>query len=290
MDEEVMDEIRPDDSTQESGQQANDQTRQATDEKPDGVSDQSVDGGTGKGEEAHPLEPGGKRFNQVYARAKDAESKYHAERERAARLEGELEALRKQPAASAQQAAPARYTGSQLQTFIDEGKITVGQALSYQEETLKLEAARLVEQKVEEKLSTVTRQSTVQREVARYKEAIPDIDVPGTEAHQKLEREYTFLVNMGYDAKDPKTEILAARAAFGDPDLMKQKQAARTITTGRDTMQDIAANGKPKPSEKDPLKDLSSAQRQHYQRMIDKGVYTGWAEVKEELAFVPPRR
>jgi hypothetical protein len=55
-------------------------------------------------------------------------------------------------------------------------------------------------------------------------------------------------------------------------------------------MQDIAASGKPKPSEKDPLKDLSSSQRQHYQRMIDKGVYKGWAEVKEELAFVPPRR
>lgn len=289
MDNEVIDEVRQDDPTHVETQEVNAGGPTATDEKSDVQDHQGDDAGT-QDHTAHPLEPGGKRFNQVYARAKDAETKYHAERERAARLEGELDALRKQPATAAQPATPARYTGTQLQSFIDEGKITVGQALSYQEESLKLEAARLVDAKVEEKLSTATRQSTVQREVSRYQEAIPDITVPGTEARQKLEREYAYLVSMGYDAKDPKTEVLAARAAFGDPDLIKQRQAARTITTGRDTMQDIAANGKPKPSEKDPLKDLSSSQRQHYQRMIDKGVYNGWAEVKEELAFVPPRR
>ena len=289
MSDEVIDEVRQDDPAQDEAAQINTGGSTTPDEK-SGVQDQpDVDAGT-QDQNAHPLDPGGKRFNQVYARAKDAEGKYHAERERAARLEGELEALRKQPAATAQPVTPARYTGAQLQSYIDEGKITVGQALAYQEESLKLEAARLVDQKVEEKLSTVTRQSTVQREVSRYQEAIPDITVPGTEARQKLEGEFRYLVSMGYDAKDPKTEVLAARAAFGDPDLIKQRQAARTITTGRDTMQDIAANGKPKPSEKDPLKDITAAQRQHYQRMIDRGVYKGWAEVKEELAFVPPRR
>jgi len=289
MSDEVIDEVRQDDPAHVEESQVNAGGATATDEE-SGVEDQpGVDAGT-QDQNQHPLEPGGKRFNQVYARWKDADGKYHVERERAARLEGELEALRKQPAAAPAAATPARYTGAQLQSYIDEGKITVGQALAYQEESLKLETSRLVDQKVEEKLSTATRQSTVQREVSRYQEAIPDITVPGTEARQKLEREYAYLVNMGYDARDPKTEVLAARAAFGDPDLIKQRQAARTITTGRDTMQDIAANGKPKPSEKDPLKDLSSSQRQHYQRMIDKGVYKGWAEVKEELAFVPPRR
>ena len=54
-------------------------------------------------------------------------------------------------------------------------------------------------------------------------------------------------------------------------------------------MQDIPASGKPKTDPKDPLKTITGEQRKYYQRMIDKGQYKGWAEVRDELAFVLPR-
>lgn len=289
MSDEVQDEIRQDGAVGTEGVQSQlegqETPHEADGKQPDGVSHEAAHEGTQSEDEKHPLEPGGKRFNQVYARAKDAESKYQQERERAARLEGELEAMKRQPPATKAESAPARYTEAQLQAFVDEGKITTGQALAYQAETLRTETKQMVDQKIQDTLSSVTKQSSLQKEVERYRKVIPDIDTPGTEARQKLEKEFTYLVNMGYDLKDPKTEILAARAAFGDPAVLEAKHNARTLVQGRDTMQDIPASGRPKPAEKDPLKTLTPAQKTHYERMINKGVYKGWDEVKEELVF-----
>lgn len=284
MADEVMDAVQLDDSPQQ------------TETVPEGDAAKTAesevgtaqDAGTQDQESSHPLEPGGKRFNQVYARAKDAEARLQSERERAARLEGELEALKRTPA-EPKTAIPPRYTASQLQAMIDEGKATVGQVLEYQEETLKKELAAEVDKKVSETLSTHQRGNTVQSELQEYKTLVPEALQAGTPENQRVLKEFSYLVNMGYDRNDPRTEVLAARAAFGDPESLKTKRAAKAIPTGRDTMQDTTSSGKPKPSEKDPLKDLTSRQRQHYQHMIDRGVYSGWAEVKEELAFVPKR-
>ena len=54
-------------------------------------------------------------------------------------------------------------------------------------------------------------------------------------------------------------------------------------------MQDIATTGKPKADAKDPLKTITGEQRKYYQRMIDKGQYKGWADVREELTYTPKR-
>lgn len=285
MSNEVQDDIRLDDPPQQ------------TETVPEGDAAQAAEPEVGTAQEAgaqgsenqHPLEPGGKRFNQVYARAKDAEARLQSERERAARLEGELEALKRTPT-EPKTATPPRYTAAQLQAMIDEGKATVGQVLAYQEETLKKELAAEVDKKVSETLSTHQRGSTVQTELNEYKTLVPEALQVGTPENQKVLKEFSYLVNLGYDRNDPRTEVLAARAAFGAVDSLKNKLSAKAIPTGRDTMQDTTASGKPKPSEKDPLKDLTARERQHYQHMIDRGVYSGWAEVKEELAFVPKAR
>ena len=281
---EVMDEVQQHDSPETTDQTTDAVVATETPVQSPGGDEAQDDGSH---EKPHALEPGGDRFKQVYARAKDAEARLQAEREAKARLEGELEALKRQPPQTTP--TPPRYTASQLQTMIDEGKATVGQVLAYQEETLKLDLARQVNEKVSQHLETTTKQTAIQREVARYREAVPEVDTPGSAERIKLEKEFTYLVSTGYDAKDPRTEVLAARAAFGDPDVAKSKRDARTITPKRDTMQDIASNGNPNATTKDPLKDLTVVQRQHYQKMIDKGVYKGWGEVKEELAFVPGR-
>ena len=240
-------------------------------------------------QEAHPLEPGGERFKQVWARGKDAEYKLQQERERAARLEGELQALK-----ATQQAKPAEpiYTMSQLQAFVDEGKISQAQALDYWAKQSEKEAERKAEAKFNALYESKTKTSTIQQELDKYKSAVPEILQAGTPEYLKMEREHTYLVNMGYDATDPRTAVLAARTAFGDPASISQRKKAATIPGERPTMQDVQTTGSSgtKPAQNDPLKSLSPAQKAHYQKMIANGMYpNGWKVVAEELAWSPGR-
>jgi hypothetical protein len=238
--------------------------------------------------EPAPLEPGGKRFKQVYARAKTAEAQLQQEREARARLEGQLEATRTAPPVGEPKAEP-RLTWTQLQAGIQDGKITEVQARDYDRETIKQELRVELNQRLDQELTVKTRTNTVQSQLDDYKATVPEILTPGTPERVKLQAEFDYLVRMGYDAKDPRTDLIALRTTFGDVKVAKERREAKTGIKERETMQDIANSGKPKSDAKDPLKTITGEQRKYYQRMIDKGQYKGWAEVREELAFVPPR-
>lgn len=250
--------------------------------------DTHTDQGADGNDEPSALEPGGKRFKQVYARAKDAETKLQQIREEKARLEGQLEATRTAAAVPESKPEP-RLTWTQLEAGIAEGKITQAQALDYRDETIQKALEAKFEQKLREDRSTRDRTTTVSGELDQYKQAIPAVLAQGTPERQKVEREFSYLVSLGYDAKDLRTELLACRTALGDIQQVKERQAASGIPSHRGTMQDIPASGKPKTDPKDPLKTMTGEQRKYYQRMIDKGQYKGWAEVRDELAFVLPR-
>src|SRR6185295_19665914 len=131
--------------------------------------------------EAHEpsaLEPGGKRFKQVYARAKDAETKLQQLREEKARLEGQLEATRTAPPVHEPKVEP-RLTWTQLEAGIAEGKITQAQALDYRDETLRQELESKFEKKLEQERTTRTRETTVVGEVDEYKKTVPNVLVIG---------------------------------------------------------------------------------------------------------------
>lgn len=229
------------------------------------------------------------RFDQVYARAKDAETKIQLEREQRARLEGELEAMKRAPAQPTAP-TPPRYSAAQLQQMIDEGKATVGQVLAYQEEALRKELETKLDEKVQATLSAKAKTSTLQHEMDRYKQVVPEVTQEGTPERQKVVQEFSYLVEMGYDAKDPRTELMAVRAALGSVETIQAKRNAKAIPTGRETMQDIQSNSGKPVGEPDVLKKMTAAQRQHYQRMIDRNVYKGWEEVREELKFAAANR
>lgn len=291
---EVTGEIQQHDSslTTESGQ-AGDQSTQET-PRADGQSPSQPETETveGDGGGSHPLEPGGDRFKQVWARAKDAELKLHTERERAARLEGELDVLRQLGKDTPKTPPPKEYTWRELQTAIDAGQISMAQAMEHREEVLRRAAQKEADEKIRTTLETTNRVSTVQQEISRYREVVPEALQVGSTERQTLEKEFAYLVSMGYDGKDPRTELLAARTAFGSLDAIRQKQAASKITSERNTMKDThTTNGnKTTTVEKDPVKGLTAEQTKHYQRLIDRGVYAkGWDDVRAELKWERPR-
>lgn len=240
-------------------------------------------------EEPHPLEPGGDRFKQVWARGKDAEYKLQQERERAARLEGELQALK---ATHSTKPADPIYTMAQLQGFVDEGKISQAQALDYWAKQSEKEAERKAEAKFNALYESKTKTQSIQQELDKYKAAVPEILQAGTPEYARMEQEHQYLIQMGYDPNDMRTAVLAARAAFGDPTTMAQRKKATTQQGARPTMQDVQTTGSSssKPAAKDPLHTLSPAQKAHYTKMIANGMYpNGWKDVAEELAWNPGR-
>ncbi len=264
----------------------------APSEKPDEIAEsspaESEPGPEPEEGEPSPLEPDGKRFKQVWARAKTAEAQLQQIREDKARLEGELEATKRPPVTPETKPEP-RLTWTQLEAAIEEGKVTSAQAKEYDRETLRKELQAEFERKLSETRDTDRRGSTVQSELDQYKQTVPSIVTRGTPERLKVEKEFSYLVSLGYDRNDLRTELLACRTVLGDVTTMKARQAAQTTIGGRDTMQDVAGNNKPKTDEKDPLKTLTGVERKHYQKRIDRGVYKGWSEVKEELQYVPPR-
>jgi len=286
-DEKESDALRPDDSADQAQESPEPKTPYAAP-----ISDAAVGADDGQGDAgeagASPLEPGGARFKQVWARAKTAEAEAQQLREAKARLEGQLEATRTAAPVTESKPEP-RLTWAQLEAGIEEGKITRAQAMDYREESIRKELEVKFDNRLKNVLATHSRGATVQSEIEQYKSTVPEIKTKGTPERIKLEQEFSYLVSLGYDENDSRTELLACRTTFGDVKVAQERQAAKTTIQERDTMQDIPASGKPKPDAKDPLKTITGEQRKYYQRMIDKGQYKGWAEVREELAFVPQR-
>lgn len=230
------------------------------------------------------------RFKQVYARSKEAERQLAEVREAKARLEGELEATRRvQQEQKASTPPVPEYTWPQLQTAIDEGKITLSQAMEYREKFTRDSLQREYEKKLEQVVHDKTRVDTVQQELGKYVAALPGLKQSGSDEQKRALQELNYLGTLGYDIKDPRTEVIAVRAAFGDLDTIAKKAQIKHTSQGRDTMQDIASSGKPSSAKADPITKLTSAQKTHYERMIARGQYPkGWDDVREELAWVKP--
>jgi len=236
------------------------------------------------------LEPGGERFKQVWARAKAAEAKLESQaselqREREERIR--LEERTKVQEETAKKADP-EWSWDQLENAIAEGKITRAWANDYREKLVEERATKKAEQRLEAKLSTTSQQTTVQADVDRYKRAVPEVMQPGSPERVKVEREYAYLTQtLGYPATRA-TELAAMRSALGDPDMVERAALAKTSTTKEAYQETQSSSHKPTGATKDPVKGLDDRTRKHYEKMIERGRYKGWDEVREELAWEKP--
>ena len=237
----------------------------------------------------HPLEPGGDRFKQVWARAKSAEDeakvlKADLQREREERIRYE-ERLK------AQEATPPKkdpvYTWTQLEDFITAGTLTRAQAAEYREGQIKQEADVMLDRKLEQRLQQAERTRTVTTDLDSYKALVPTIMQPGTPEREKVTREFQYMVQVLGMPNTVNTELAATRAALGDLDSVKRARSADTIR--RDNLEatvETTTPGKTPVKGKDPIEGLDARQKDHYQRMIKAGRYkNGWDDVRKELTW-----
>lgn len=250
-----------------------------------------------KGEEGntspHPLQEGGRRFEQVYAQKKQTERELADERDKRIRLEAQLELLKKGETETAQV-----YTWEQLNPMIASGQITMTQAQAHREAVLRQEIKQEVTREYRNETSALTKEQTLGQEIFSYIQSAPNLKNQDDPVRQKLDDEFDYLVELhGHDASkmtpvQRKTlELTALRTVLGPRESLTKRMAPM-----EDTHQGLPrGGGNQRPSNVNPdqklLDALTPREVAHYNRAIKRGHYAdGWKGVVAELKFQRPTR
>lgn len=241
--------------------------------------------------EPHALDPEGKRFKEVWARAKAAEARMQEEREGRIRAEAEAQVLRETRAAQPAKPDDKVLSWPELKQMVADNKISESDALEYREKAVRTQAVREAETNITNKFSQQSRNARIDAEIGRYKDAIPDVNVQGTDERKKFDTEFRYQVEFaGMDPKSLTTQLAALRAVYGPAEKAVQYAKARK-SSGAESYAETsgggaAVNAQPAKTWKDKLAPHETA---HYDRMIAHGRYgdpaTAWDRIKDEIDF-----
>lgn len=234
--------------------------------------------------EVNPLEPGGDRFKQVWARAKRAEEERDRERaERDREREERIRLSERLKTIEEQKQAQPEYTWDQLEEFITEGKVTRGQAQEYKD--------RMTEQRLERKFkqqqAIESKDSRILGEIEQYKQLLPDIMTHGSETRQKYEREFQYMVGALGMPDNYATQLAATRAAFGDVETVKTRNTSKKVITNKESFMETHAPSKQSSPGKSFKDTLAPWQIAHYEKLLTHRVYKDWKDIEEEQTWKP---
>lgn len=219
--------------------------------------------------------------------ALDAERKARQKLEtELARVSGTVEGLK-----SGQQkpTETTTYTRTQLRAMVNEGKITEDQM----DTQLEIQQEAKFNKRIEERTAaavTETRAATkIGAELAAYTDAHPDLLDEDSDTRAKVQTEFDYLVGLGDDPKNPATELKAVRAALGQiAPKGRRKQPEMHEETGGS-----GGDSRERGADNDGwAKGLTSAQKAHYTRQVNKGIYKDFNDknLKAEIALAGRRR
>lgn len=179
--------------------------------------------------------------------------------------------------------SPKELSAAELRQAVDEGKLTEDESEAIKGRQIEKRVTAKVTEEVETRLAGKNLSERVSTDIGRYKQAIPDLADSDSAAFKKVQAEYTYLTQQGYDANDPRTELIAVRAAFGDVDqLQKIKPGTREThqeTGGHQETGAESADGAPK--------DMPADTKRYYQDQINQGVVIDWEAAKAEYSYKP---
>lgn len=185
------------------------------------------------------------------------------------------------------------YTWAQLQQAVQENKITEEVAQQIWADQIVDRAVKTATDTVTTTLSDTTSAARVEAEIAKYREAIPQIMDPASEQRQRVTREFMRLTaELGYARDNLRTELVALQAAFGPID-----QVVKAVKTRTEGHRDVSGDTDPGPADDDkdqdpgntPPSSMSAEERRYYEHAIRNKVYQNWGAVREELKFANKR-
>ncbi len=167
--------------------------------------------------EPHPLAEGGARFNEVYARMKQAE-------ERATRMEGMLAAQQRPQQPQQQQV----YNAAQLQVMVDRGQVTPMEASDYlaqlhaRAQALQTTTAAIQMQQLNAKVQAAA------EEVNTFISKVPSLrDTNSAEFQKVAQIAYQTAEDMGLPATDFRVQRAALRQVYGSVERITSNGQAR---------------------------------------------------------------
>lgn len=241
------------------------------------------------------------RFSEVIGQKNHLDAELQCEREERIRLEERLRAKETAQRAAQEQTT---YKRADLLAGVERGEISQVQADEQWERQLVSAAEERAVARMRQEQSVASSQQTIARELAEYRDVVPDAWVPSSPARQQASQEYQRLVGRlmaaGMPVPAPNTpqamalEAEALRAAFGPVERIKQaKQDVDLTRTTRDTHREVGGGTVPEhvtsTGKDDPIKNLRAKERTWYERKIEQRVYKGWDEVRNELTYKNPR-
>ncbi len=203
-----------------------------------------------------------------------------------AELRGQVQVLTSTRAASNGGAgeSPKELSAADLQNAVDEGKMTAAEAIEINGRQIERRLETKLTGKFEAELEMRTTAQFVTSEIAAYQEAIPALTDRDSAEFQKLKTEYQFLVKLG-DPEDQRTELKAARAAFGDIAKLKAIKGVGQRETHQET------GGGAEPSEGGSTegwpKGMPADTRDYYQDQIAQGALADQKAAVTEWSYKP---
>lgn len=211
----------------------------------------------------HPLEPGGRRFEEVYARMKDAERRAQEQAERVARLEGQV-SVAQRPA----QPQSQFYSVEVIQAAIDRGQITPAagaQQLAWQQ-------TQIAGQQYAQQARIQEQVKTALGEVRQYMDKIPTLKDSGSPEITKVaDAARDIAEEMGLTIEDPRVQRRALRETFGTLDRVttraktqeadRQSRVPHAESGGGGGAAPVVTNGD------DPLKGVDPKQLAYWKRL-----------------------
>lgn len=171
------------------------------------------------------------------------------------------------------------YSRAELLSMVDDGQLSQLKADSLWESQIE----KNVTEKVLQQVESSNANSRVGRELDRYIEFVPDLMKDGSENRAKVAKEFSYLVSHGSPG-DQSTQLAALRTVYGSIEKLSKKSTQHV-----ETHQETGGGHKPEPkTDKGLLKTLSSREKAHYEKGIEKGLYKGWDDVEKELEYANP--
>ncbi len=172
--------------------------------------------------EPHPLEPGGDRFKQVYARAKHAE-------EKADRLEREVSEMRTVQAQATQTTTQASLE-QQVEAAVEAGTMTQLQAIKLLSRQYAKEEAKATVKQETQVTTDRQRLQEASNGIQAFVNVAPDIETLSHPKINEVKAHYNTLIQRGHQPGLP-TELLSLEMTFGSPEKLKRARNPSDRTT-----------------------------------------------------------
>lgn len=190
----------------------------------------------------------------------------------------------------AQSGERRHFTDAELQAGVDAGTIT--QAVADQVQGEQKQAALIdgVATTIKNQRVDEDRATAVKAGLDSYIERFPQLKNKDSAHFKKAVVEFNTLVDLGYDSKDPGTELLSLKAAFGSADRASGVLEIESHPEGGsgqgEMVQQAGSEGLGDPGT--PPSGLNDRQVAHYSHLIDIGVMPDWNTVREEQKYADP--